>query len=334
MPPEIAFLAQAGVPPKTLDQAARRAEDLGVGASEVLIAEGLVPEDFYYRALSARLNCPWIDRAAALASGFDYRAALRAGVARADPRKESFDWLLAPRGGQIVELLGLGGGCSEAFSSEVDSGSREENAKDIKPGAPIRSCRIGTGSRGRIAICAPKFFSALARAKGRRALAEDASFALSRADARLSANAPEIRRSTFFGVVLSGVILAGLLAFSPGLLGVSSLLLSALFLGGIYVRACAIAAGLLETLPPAPALSERALPVYTIIAPMYHEAAVAAQFLGALKAIDYPAAKLDIKFVLEAEDFQTGDGPARGWPRAQYGNRRRPAGRPAPSRAR
>ncbi len=183
---------------ETLAAAARRAREQGVGAEEILIAESLIDKDFYYRALAARLNCPFIDRAAALASGFDYRAALRASVARADPDREDFDWLLAPRGAQIVDLLKL------------------------------------SDARKRIAVCAPKFFSALARAKGRQALSEDASFALSRADASLSANAPQVLRSRGLALILSAIILVGLLPVSTRLLGASSLLLSALFLGGVY----------------------------------------------------------------------------------------------------
>ena len=217
-----------------------------------MIAEGWVDEDFYYRALAARLNCPFIDRAAALASGFDYRAALRASVARADPARENFDWLLAPRGAQVVDLLKL------------------------------------SGARKRIAVCAPKFFSALARAKGRQALCEDASFALSRADASLSANAPQARRSKFLALTLSAVILVGLLPVSTRLLEASSLFLSALFLGGVYVRSCAIAASLRTPPPRPPAVPDRDLPSYTIIAPLYREAGMAAQFVAALKALDYP----------------------------------------------
>jgi len=267
LPPEIAFLEQAGVSPKILRAAARRARDQGVGAEEVLLAEGLIDEDYYYRALAARLNCLFIDRAAALASGFDYRAALRASVARADPAREDFDWLLAPRGAQIVDLLKL------------------------------------SGARKGIAICAPKFFSALARAKGRKALSEDASFALSRADASLSAHAPQW--SQVLALMLSAVILAGLLPLSTRLLGASSLFLSALFLGGVYVRFCAIAASLRTPPPRPPALPDRDLPTYTLIAPMYREASVAAQLLASLKAIDYPVAKLDIKLMLEADDLET-----------------------------
>ena len=234
-----------------------------------MIAEGLIDENYYYRALAARLNCPFIDRAAALAAGFDYRAALRASVARADPDREDFDWLLAPRGAQIVDLLQL------------------------------------SGARKRIAVCPPLFFSALVRAKGRQALSEDASFALSRADASLSANAPQVLRSRILALMLSAVILAGLLPLSTRLFDISSLILSALFLGGVYVRACAIAASLRTPPPRPPAVPDRDLPTYTIIAPLYREAGMAAQLIASLKAIDYPAAKLDIKLVLEADDLET-----------------------------
>ncbi|WP_294537018.1 glycosyltransferase family 2 protein [uncultured Rhodoblastus sp.] len=272
LPPEVAFLSEADVPRKALQWAALCAREQGVGAEEALIAEGLIEESAYYRALASRLNCPFIERAMVLAPGFDYRAALRASVARADPNAEKFDWLMAPRGKQVVNLLRL-----------ADT----------------------PGAWGRIAVCAPKFFSALVRAKGRRALSEDASFALPRADARLSASAPQVRRSNFFAIALILAVLAGMFASEPRLFAVSSLLLSLLFFGGIYVRSCAIAAHLLRAPPPPRRLSERALPTYTIIAPMYREASVAAQFVAALKALDYPAAKLDVKLVLEADDFET-----------------------------
>ena len=46
---------------------------------------------------------------------------------------------------------------ARAFSSEVDAGSREENALKQKPGAPIRFHRIGKGSRAWIAAIALAF---------------------------------------------------------------------------------------------------------------------------------------------------------------------------------
>ncbi len=238
-PPEIAFLAAEGVGADLLDRAARGARAQGVGADEVLIAEGLVEEGCYYRALARRLNCAYVERAAALARGFDYRAALRASVARADPRRESFDWVMAPRGEEIRKLLAL-----------------------------------GAGGASRVAICAPKIFSALVRAAGRRALSDDASFALSRADLRLSASAPQLRWSNRVTVLFALMVMAGLLALSPELLAFTSLFLSLMFLAGIYVRLCALVASPPLDGPP-PRLRARDLPTYTVVAPMYREAGVA-----------------------------------------------------------
>lgn len=271
LPPEVAFLDEMQAPRNILLLAAQRADEQGVGAEEVLIAEGMIDESDYYRALALHLNCPYIDRAASLARGFDYRAALRASVARADTGQESFEWLMAPRGKQIVDLLRL---------------AQAPHSRAPQSQAPLSQARR---ARRRFALCAPSFFSALVRAKGRHALSDDASFALSRADARLSANAPQVRRSNFLGVLLSVAVLVGLVATAPRLLEFSSLFLSALFFGGIYVRSCAIAAHFLRRPVAPPALSDRALPTYTIIAPMYREASVAAQFVAALKALDYPA---------------------------------------------
>jgi cellulose synthase/poly-beta-1,6-N-acetylglucosamine synthase-like glycosyltransferase len=250
--------------------AARRARYQGVGADELLIAEGLVTDDFYYRALARRLNCRCIEGAATLAPGFDYRAALRASVARADPSREAFDWILSPSGRQVRDLLRLPG-----------------------------------GARRRIALCPPKQFSALVRDAGRRALADDASFALSRAEPRLSACAPQLRWSNFIFVVTSLGLIAGVMAAWRNVFDVASLILSSLFYGGIYVRLCATAASLPDGAPEARRLRDSELPVYTIIAPMHREAAVAAQFVSALRALDYPAAKLDIKFVIEEDDSAT-----------------------------
>ena len=270
LPPEIDFLTAEGIAPVLLEQAAARASKQGVTAESLLLAEGLIDENVYYRALARRLGCPFIEGAVALAPGFDYRAALRANVARADPRSEKFDWLFSPRGAEIGALLALAG---------------------------------GAGPNARIALCPPRIFSALVRAKGRHAYADDASLALLRADERLSARAPQLRRSGLFALVFAAALLIGVGALPLGRLDLASLALSAIFLGGILVRLCAMAASCLTRPTPPPPLPERALPTYTIIVPMYREAGMAGQLLAAMRALDYPAAKLEIKFVLEADDL-------------------------------
>lgn len=52
-------------------------------------------------------------------------------------------------------------------------------------------------------------------------------------------------------------------------------------------------------------LREDELPVFTVLVPMYREAAVLPRLAQSLRALDYPLGKLDIKIVLEAGDTET-----------------------------
>lgn len=56
-----------------------------------------------------------------------------------------------------------------------------------------------------------------------------------------------------------------------------------------------------------PRCSDRDLPVYSIIVPLYREARVLPRLIRALGALDYPVAKLEVLLVLEADDAQTRD---------------------------
>jgi cellulose synthase/poly-beta-1,6-N-acetylglucosamine synthase-like glycosyltransferase len=53
------------------------------------------------------------------------------------------------------------------------------------------------------------------------------------------------------------------------------------------------------------ALRDSELPLYSILVPMYKEPTVLPILAAALKRMDYPAAKLDIKLVLEEDDHET-----------------------------
>lgn len=55
----------------------------------------------------------------------------------------------------------------------------------------------------------------------------------------------------------------------------------------------------------APPLPDAALPVYTILVPLYREGRMVPRLVTALAALDYPVAKLDIKFLIEADDGET-----------------------------
>ena len=55
--------------------------------------------------------------------------------------------------------------------------------------------------------------------------------------------------------------------------------------------------------PPSPALSDAELPVYTILIPIYKEKESTIKMLiAAIRAIDYPKEKLDVKLIVEADD--------------------------------
>jgi glycosyltransferase XagB len=53
------------------------------------------------------------------------------------------------------------------------------------------------------------------------------------------------------------------------------------------------------------ALREEELPVFTVLVPMFREAAMLPRLAQALRDLDYPLGKLDIKIVLEAGDVET-----------------------------
>jgi cellulose synthase/poly-beta-1,6-N-acetylglucosamine synthase-like glycosyltransferase len=53
------------------------------------------------------------------------------------------------------------------------------------------------------------------------------------------------------------------------------------------------------------------LPIYTIICALYREAPVVDRLVAAIQALDYPPEKLDVKFVLEADDRETQSALAR-----------------------
>ncbi len=53
------------------------------------------------------------------------------------------------------------------------------------------------------------------------------------------------------------------------------------------------------------ALDERELPIYTILVPLYQEAAVLPQLARAVQALDWPKAKLDVRLLLEEDDRET-----------------------------
>lgn len=55
------------------------------------------------------------------------------------------------------------------------------------------------------------------------------------------------------------------------------------------------------------ALNERELPVYTVLVPLFREAAVLNQLVNSIESLDYPRRKLDVRLLCEEDDDETID---------------------------
>ena len=73
LPLEISFLLDFGVPRLVLQQGARLARRCGVFADEALLAEGLVDEEVFYRALAERLGLRFLSGEIDIEPGSDFR---------------------------------------------------------------------------------------------------------------------------------------------------------------------------------------------------------------------------------------------------------------------
>ena len=111
-----------------------------------------------------------------------------------------------------------------------------------------------------------------------------------------------------FALLLSTLLAALALAPAKTIWAVT-LGLALLFVPLIAFRVVA-AWGLVRARPPReptamPRIPDHELPVYTILVPLYREAHMLPGLIKALTRLDWPAAKLDIKLILEAGDADT-----------------------------
>jgi glycosyltransferase XagB len=145
----------------------------------------------------------------------------------------------------------------------------------------------------------------------RRAFALDASIedvlvaAADRASDRLRRKQPEFSAAT----------LSKLACSIPALFGISALLAlltpeSTVMLCTLVVLPAAFRILVVVSPDPGPSVSaavtaDDELPIYTVIAPLHREARVVDQLLSAIERLDYPAEKLDVIIIVEADEPAT-----------------------------
>jgi cellulose synthase/poly-beta-1,6-N-acetylglucosamine synthase-like glycosyltransferase len=143
-----------------------------------------------------------------------------------------------------------------------------------------------------------------ARLRREERLTDEAVFGLARRFPELSARRV-ISRGQAIGLALSATSFAAALCWWPHpteLVFVAGM--SSVFLAGVSFRAFLAWFGARPRVPEIPAQGDD-LPDYTILVPLYREAAVVPGLVKALWALDYPRARLQILLVVEADDGET-----------------------------
>jgi cellulose synthase/poly-beta-1,6-N-acetylglucosamine synthase-like glycosyltransferase len=145
-----------------------------------------------------------------------------------------------------------------------------------------------------------------------RPLSQRAVFELAELDPMLSARRVFTLPQAVAGYALLSAFLAGL-AFAPiPTLVALNAAMSVFYLGNFLFKGVLVSVGGGRAAEndeaiaiAARALREDELPVFTVLVPMYREARMLPMLADALRKLDYPLGKLDIKIVLEADDAET-----------------------------
>ncbi len=125
--------------------------------------------------------------------------------------------------------------------------------------------------------------------------------------ARSAAMRATPRQLVVFGFVI-GLFGAALVVNAGAALVLAVAFMSIFYVGHFLLRTTAALAGAAtEDAPRAPLpVSERGtLPVYTILVPLYREAEIVPATMQAMRALDWPKERLDLKLIVEEDDAET-----------------------------
>jgi cellulose synthase/poly-beta-1,6-N-acetylglucosamine synthase-like glycosyltransferase len=262
----------------TIAAAARRAAEVGTGADRVLIGGGLLDEDIYLRLLSDSLGV-----------GFESLENTKRGTCPLDDER----LIEAPAAGLLP--LTIDGEVKLVVAPRDYSARRLTVVIRSRPEL-AKAFRLTTAAR----------LQAFVSRHGEAVIGERATRHLAEAHPVLSA-APPRRWPSF--VSLSVIVAASLFALfaAPAIVKLAcDIFLTLLFLAWTVLRMVGVLLGPVP--PPRRArLADQELPIYTIMAPLYREARSVPGLVSALRGLDYPPEKLDIKLIVEADDRETRD---------------------------
>jgi cellulose synthase/poly-beta-1,6-N-acetylglucosamine synthase-like glycosyltransferase len=260
--------------PELLQWAELRAGHIGVGADEVLIAAEAITQDAYVRALASALELQFdglesLRRHDCPATDAQLLQSARAGLLIVKKRGELI-LIVAPRGIRVRQLI------------------------DHLRAFPHIKRRVWLTSTD----CLYRFISRNA---------DDAlgAYAVEKLQHTCSAMSVQGLRplSTIFALLAGALIALILENATSAVLSTACFALTALFVCWAGLRW--LASSFLVRSSPIKRVPNNRLPIYSIIIALYDESAMVERLLRTLRNLDYPAEKLDIKFVVEADDWAT-----------------------------
>lgn len=245
------------LPHDDIQAAARRARRLGVGGDQVLIAQGTTDTTAATGLLAAHL-----------------------GLAVVDP-----DGIAAPQDAATAEAVLRTGVCVESPAGTRPRFTLAARGRDVRRLA--LALRRDPALAGRVRLAEPGALRRTVMAAAGPVLAQAAVARLPARDPLKSAATLDPKRVLGRIALVVGLPLAALLALAPeqGVLLVQALL-SLVFLGWVSLRLAACTYDPPADLPPT--LDDRQLPVYSLLVPLYREAASVPHLVAALGALDYP----------------------------------------------
>lgn len=256
--------------------AEQRAATVGVGADRVLIASGRLSEETYLRALGQTLDVAFepLDDIARARCPIDDQRLIESAAAGLLPLAidDELYLVVAPRGIAARRIIAM--------------------IEDM----PERAQRFRFTSVERLNRFVLRYAGTV--------LAAGASERLKQTWPMLSAAPPRWRGNIVPAAMLGLSTLAAAVVAPATSALVFEVMLAAVFLAWLGLRLTGVFVGS-HTRDSLPRLLDDGLPVYTVIAALYREAACVEGLLSAIERLDYPAEKLDVIIAVEADDRDT-----------------------------
>ncbi len=265
-----------------LDEASSLAERWGTSLPDVLMSRRWLRADDYYRVLAARFDIDFVDLQADPPDG----ALLHEAEAERYARELTMPWKL--RNGRLVVATARPG-------PEAVLYARQGWGRDID---------LVLTSKFDILWSLQRIFG---NDHSRRAVHE-----LAELDPEMSAQTVFTRSQLIAAWLILTALTAGLCIAPVATLIAINLAMGVFYLGNFLFKGLLVWVGARHQRQSALAidtevrlLRDEDLPVFTILVPMFREPEVLPILTGALRKLDYPQAKLDIKIVLEEGDHET-----------------------------